>query len=171
MSVSIKSIFLCLFIGASILQNTSRAQPLLMYSCPDASSVAQALLCPIGCRNMSSSAGNFEFKVDSISRSVMQISKLSSPIEVNGKTLPRGHTFNSEVFEKCKIFDKKNWDCSTFEKPIDEPQMGVYSAQGEFRRMVNGLYQNQIWMEVSQGQYAKRKKTVVSAYCMVPLNN
>jgi hypothetical protein len=171
MSVSLKRIFLSLLLGASILLNMSRAGPLLMYSCPDSSSATQAHVCPIGCRDMSSSAGYFEFKVDSISRSVMKISKLSSPIEVNGKTLPRGHTFNSEVFEKCKIFDKKNWDCSTSEKPIDEPQMGIYSAQGEFRRMVNGIYQNQIWMEVSQGQYSKRKKTIISAYCMAPLSN
>lgn len=171
MSVSPKSIFLYLLIGASILLNMSKAEPLLMYSCPEASSATQAHVCPIGCRDMSSSAGYFEFKVDSISRSVMKISKVSRPIEVNGKTLPRGHTFNTEVFEKCKIFDKKNWDCSTSEKPIDEPQMGVYIAQGEFRRMVNGIYQFQFWMEVSQGQYAKRNKTIISAYCMAPLSN
>jgi hypothetical protein len=107
MSVSRRNIFLSLLIGASIFLNMSRAEPLLMYSCPEEPSITQAHFCPIGCRDMSSSAGYFEFKVDSISRSVMKISKLSTPIEVSGKTLPRGHIFNSEVFERCNIYDKK----------------------------------------------------------------
>jgi hypothetical protein len=99
----------------------------------------------------------------------MEMSKLSSPVESNGKTFPRGHVLTSDVMENCKIFDKNNWDCSTADKPIDDPQMGIYLATGHYRRMTNGIYKEFLWTEGSKGQYSKRNKSVISAGCAIPL--
>lgn len=169
MSVSQRNYLLLIFIGASSLLNISNAESLRWYSCSKVASVAEALNCPIGCTEESTISGvHREFKVDSRSRSVMEIGKLSSPVESNGKTLPRGYVLSSDVMENCKIFDKNNWDCSTAGKPIDEPPMGIYIANGHYRRMTDGIYREFIWLEDTKGQYSKRNKSVTAAGCAIP---
>lgn len=159
---------LLIFIGASSLANITNAESLRSYHCSNVSSVGEALNCPIGCREAISGL-HTEFKVDARSRSVMVLTKLSSPVEGNGKTFPRGHVLNSDVMENCKIFDKNNWDCSTADKPIDNPQMGFFFANGYYRRMTDGIYKSFNWVEETKGRYSERSKRVVGgAGCALP---
>jgi len=165
--MSIKSRYAMLFciVATSSLLNICRSEPLRLYNCPEASRIEQANSCPAGCKDMTSSAGYFEILVDKSSRSVMQVSKLLTAIEVNGKTLPRGHTLTSEIFESCKIFDKKNWDCSKTDKAIEVSQLGINLESGEFRRMTDGVYRSYLWITTSD-----RRKKILSADCLVPFN-
>lgn len=170
MPVSARSLIVLLIFGVASVLNISLAEPLRLYSCPKASTVAEALLCPIGCNDDSSSSGYMEFKVDTSSKSVMQMSKLSSPMEINGKKFPRGYTITSQIFENCKIFDKKNWDCSENSEPVDDPSMGIFLSHGVYRRMTDGVYKSYLWTETSTGQYHNRKKSIATSSCMIPFS-
>jgi hypothetical protein len=164
MSIKSQKALLLGFFAIASYSTVFGSEPMKLYSCTQATSVEQAVMCPVGCKDSASSAGYFEILVDKSSRSVMQVTKLSSPMKVNEMTLPKGHAIRSEVFENCKIFDKKNWDCSSTRKAIEDSQLGIYFGSGQFRRMTNGIFKSYIWMETPD-----RKKKVLSASCLVPI--
>jgi hypothetical protein len=159
---------LAVFFTASCLLGAASATPLQVFRCPSESSLFEINACPLKCE--SSSQSYVEFMVNDKTRSVLEAWKLSKPIEINGKMLPRGHVTSSELHENCTIFDKQNWDCSMKENPLDEPEVGIYMASGATKRMVNGVYRSYLWVETSKTNYWQRSKKYLSGGCMAPFN-